>query len=145
MSGTGGAPKYGVVAQLPMAGDIENPLAPRGVNRSADDETELGYYKSSLANGITVELSATHKAGMIRHNFPDNTTQASVLVDVSHVLNSYRGQGLGQSFLGGGISVETSESDEVVRYTGSGSYDNVSTMLPISIDRTGSSTADYTN
>ena len=136
MSGTGGAPKYGVVAQLPMSGDIENPLAPRGVTRSADDEAELGYYKSSLANGITVELSATHKAGMIRHNFPENTTQANVLVDVSHVLNSYRGQGLGQSFLGGGISVETSESDEVVRYTGSGSYDNVSTTSPIPISET---------
>ena len=126
MSGTGGAPKYGVVAQMPVAGDIENPLAPGSVNRSADDEIELGYYKSSLANGITVELSATNKAGMIRHNFPQNTTKANVLVDVAHVLNSYRGQGLGQSYLGGSISVETSNSGEVVRYTGSGSYDNVS-------------------
>ena len=109
-----------------MVGDIKNPLEQHSVNRSSDDEIELGYYKSSLENGITVELSATNKAGMIRHNFPQNTTEANVLVDVAHVLNSYRGQGLGQSYLGGSISVEAFDSGDVVRYTGSGSYDNVS-------------------
>lgn len=63
MSGTGGAPKYGVVAQMPVAGTIDNPLGDQTVTRSAPDEITLGYYKSSLANGISVELGATAKAG----------------------------------------------------------------------------------
>ncbi|RYP25141.1 hypothetical protein DL765_000022 [Monosporascus sp. GIB2] len=124
MSGTGGAPKYGVVAQMPVAGAVENPLSDQTVARSAPDEIKLGYYKSSLANGISVELSATKKGGMYRYIFPENTTVANVIVDVSHVLPSFRGQGLGQNYLDGNLTVETSEAGEVIRYTGAGSYDN---------------------
>ncbi|EMR67170.1 putative glycosyl hydrolase protein [Eutypa lata UCREL1] len=124
MSGTGGAPKYGVVAQMPVAGTIDNPLGDQTVTRSAPDEITLGYYKSSLANGISVELGATAKAGMYKHTFPENATTTNVVVDVSHVLPSFRGQGLGQSYLGGNLTVETSESGDFTRYTGAGSYDN---------------------
>ncbi|RYP91415.1 hypothetical protein DL770_002460 [Monosporascus sp. CRB-9-2] len=124
MSGTGGAPKYGVVAQMPVAGAVENPLSDQTVTRSAPDEIKLGYYKSYLANGISVELSAAKKAGMYRYTFPENTTVANVIVDVSHVLPSFRGQGLGQNYLDGNFTVETSEAGEVIRYTGAGSYDN---------------------
>ncbi|KAK7757892.1 hypothetical protein SLS62_000270 [Diatrype stigma] len=123
-SGTGGAPKYGVVSQMPVAGTVDNPLGNQSVTRSAPDETRVGYYKSSPANGITVELGATAKAGMYKYTFPDNTTEANVIVDVSHVLSSYRGMGLGQSYLGGNLTVETSDSGDFVRYTGAGSYDN---------------------
>lgn len=129
MSGTGGAPKYGVVAQMPAPGDVENPLEDQKIIRSAPDEMGVGYYKSFLANGISVELGATAKAGMFKYTFPENTTTANVIVDVSHVLPSFRGQGLGQHYLGGNITVETSGSEEVVRYTGAGSYDNVSPKL----------------
>ncbi|RYP62210.1 hypothetical protein DL769_007399 [Monosporascus sp. CRB-8-3] len=124
MSGTGGAPKYGVVAQMPVAGTVENPLSDQTVTRSAPDEIKLGYYKSYLANGISVELSATKKAGIYRYTFPENTTVANIIVDVSHVLPSFRGQGLGQNYLGGNLTVETSEAGKVTRYTGAGSYDN---------------------
>src|SRR5687768_9664937 len=113
MSGTGGAPKYGVVAQMPVAGVVENPLSDRTVTRSSPDEIKLGYYKSYLANGISVELSAAAKAGMYRYKFPENTTVANVIVDVSHVLPSFRGQGLGQNYLDGNLTVETSEAGEV--------------------------------
>ncbi|KAI1331003.1 glycoside hydrolase family 92 protein [Xylariaceae sp. FL0255] len=120
-SGTGGAPKYGVVSQMPVPGNVTNPLADLSVTRSAADVASLGYYKSSLANGITVELGATARAGMYQYAFPDNGT-ANVVVDVSHVLPSYRGQGLGQNYLGGNISVTTADSG--LKYVGAGSYDN---------------------
>ncbi|KAI3332385.1 glycoside hydrolase family 92 protein [Xylariaceae sp. AK1471] len=121
-SGTGGAPKYGVVAQMPALGDIDNPLGDLSVNRSKADETRLGYYKSSLFNGITVELGATGRAGMYKYEFPEDGGAPNVVVDVSHVLSSYRGQGLGQNYLGGNITVTS--TDGAIRYEGSGSYDN---------------------
>ncbi|KAI2781880.1 glycoside hydrolase family 92 protein [Daldinia loculata] len=121
-SGTGGAPKYGVVSQLPVVGSIDNPLTDQGISRSKADDARLGYYKSSLSNGITVELGATGKAGLFQYQFPDDADGTNVIVDVSHVLPSFRGQGLGQNYLGGNISV--SKTDDGVRYQGSGSYDN---------------------
>jgi putative alpha-1,2-mannosidase len=124
-SGTGGAPKYGVVSQMPVPGDgVANPLGDLSVGRSQADETRLGYYKSSLSNGITVELGATGRAGMYKHEFPvSNNSGSNIVVDVSHVLPSYRGQGLGQNYLGGNINVTA--TDGLIRYEGSGSYDNV--------------------
>ncbi|KAI1129498.1 glycoside hydrolase family 92 protein [Nemania abortiva] len=121
-SGTGGAPKYGVVSQMPVLGNIANPLADLSINRSTADVTRLGYYKSSLFNGITVELGATGKAGMYKYQFPESSGASNVVVDVSHVLSSYRGQGLGQNYLGGNITVTTTSNG--IRYTGAGSYDN---------------------
>ncbi|KKY15243.1 putative glycosyl family 92 protein [Diplodia seriata] len=69
-SGTGGAPKYGVVSQLPVVGDssLANPLADLGVARGAADEASVGYYRARLANGVTVELAGTDHAGMYRFN-----------------------------------------------------------------------------
>ncbi|KAI0012962.1 glycoside hydrolase family 92 protein [Xylariaceae sp. FL0662B] len=121
-SGTGGAPKYGVVSQMPVLGEVGNPLDDQKVNRSKDDEIKLGYYKSNLFNGITVELGATNKAGLYKYTFPEDEGTSNVIVDVSHVLPSFRGQGLGQNYLGGNISV--SKTDDGLRYEGSGSYDN---------------------
>ncbi|KAI1170202.1 glycoside hydrolase family 92 protein [Nemania sp. FL0916] len=122
-SGTGGAPKYGVVSQMPVPGpsNISNPLADLSVNRSAPDVARLGYYKSSLSNGVSVELGATARAGTFKYTFPKSEAN-NVVVDVSHVLSSYRGQGLGQNYLGGNISVSTTKSG--FRYEGAGSYDN---------------------
>ncbi|KAJ8108749.1 hypothetical protein ONZ43_g6330 [Nemania bipapillata] len=121
-SGTGGAPKYGVVSQMPVLGSISNPLVDLSINRSTADVTRLGYYKSTLFNGITVELGATGKAGMYQYQFPEGHGASNVVVDVSHVLSSYRGQGLGQNYLGGNITVTTTSSG--IRYTGAGSYNN---------------------
>lgn len=123
-SGTGGAPKYGVVAQMPVPGTISNPLSDLSVGRSTADQSKLGYYKSSLSNGITVEMSATNHAGMFKYEFPADSGTSNVVVDVSHVLSSYRGQGLGQNYLGGNISVATTNGGSI-RYEGAGSYNNV--------------------
>ncbi|KAK0128893.1 hypothetical protein ONS95_000839 [Cadophora gregata] len=116
-SGTGGAPKYGVVSQLPVLGDIPNPLANLHAIRSAPDITSLGYFKASLGSNITVELSATSRAGIYQYTFPPENTP-NVIVDVSHVLPSFRGQGLSQNYRGGNI---TTLEDH---YEGYGVYDN---------------------
>ncbi|KAH8880646.1 glycoside hydrolase family 92 protein [Thozetella sp. PMI_491] len=121
-SGTGGAPKYGVVSQMPVIGAISNPLEDHNDTRAAADQTELGYYKSSLGSGIKVELGASYKTGLYQYTFPSNGTANNIIVDVSHVLSSYRGQGLEQHYLGGNITVVKTGSG--VSYQGSGSYDN---------------------
>ncbi|KAI1433291.1 glycoside hydrolase family 92 protein [Xylaria sp. CBS 124048] len=127
-SGTGGAPKYGVVSQMPVPGIISNPLDDLSVDRSSPDESRLGYYKSNLSNGITVELGAAGRAGMYKYEFSDDDDPSNVVVDVSHVLHSYRGLGLDQSYLGGKISVIS--TDDGIRYEGSGSYDNGWNLAP---------------
>jgi putative alpha-1,2-mannosidase len=45
-SGTGGAPKYGVVSQMPILGNITNPLDNLNDTRRAPDVTSVGYYKA---------------------------------------------------------------------------------------------------
>ncbi|KAJ6444385.1 glycosyl hydrolase, family 92 protein [Purpureocillium lavendulum] len=122
-SGTGGAPKYGVVSQMPIVGQIQNPLS-NAMNdtRAAPDFTEVGYYKSSLASGTVVELAASSKAGMCKYTFPKSDKNPNVLVDVSHVLPSFRGMGLEQHYLGGNITVH--EKSGYYYYMGHGTYDN---------------------
>ena len=102
-SGTGGAPKYGVVSQMPVHGNVPNPLVDLGQNRSTNDSADVGYYMSSLASGIDVELAAAAHAGMYQYSFP--TGENSVVVDVSHVLPSFRGLGWGQGYAGGGFQL----------------------------------------
>ncbi|PLN85853.1 glycosyl hydrolase [Aspergillus taichungensis] len=119
--GTGGAPKYGTVAQLPLAGDDElsDPLANVTVGRKGTDEASVGYYSARTSDDVRVELSAAARAGIYRYTFPEGSKQKKVLVDVSHVLPSHRGQGLGQAYRGGKVSVF-----EDGRYEGNGVYDN---------------------
>ena len=130
-SGTGGAPKYGVVAQMPIVGPVPNPLSDAtNDTRIAPDVSEVGYYKASLGSGTVLEMGATNKAGMYKYTFPDgNLNQTNhVLVDVSHVLSSYRGQGLEQHYLGGNITISREEHAGNLYYSGFGTYDNVSSF-----------------
>ncbi|KAK5126673.1 hypothetical protein LTR85_009607 [Meristemomyces frigidus] len=122
-SGTGGAPKYGVVSQMPVAGTVDNPLKDLGQNRSVNDTAMVGYYKSSLANGVDVELAATEHAGLYQYSFPAGNT-SSVVIDVSHVLPSYRGLGWGQGYAGGHFNVSGNS------YTGYGIYNNGWNLAP---------------
>jgi putative alpha-1,2-mannosidase len=125
-SGTGGAPKYGVVSQMPVMGNISNPLADHSAPRGSPDMAEVGYYKSSLNSGVTVELAATERAGLYSYKFPC-TESRNIIVDVSHFLPSYRGLGWEQHYLGGSITV--GKDGNQTRYYGHGSYDNVSRFL----------------
>lgn len=121
-SGTGGAPKYGIVNQMPVKGNVSNPLLDLGTERSANDSAEVGYYKSELESGITIEVAATAHAGMYRYTFPAG--ENAVVVDVSHVLPSFRGLGWGQGYAGG--SFELTENG----YKGSGIYNNGWNIAP---------------
>lgn len=116
--GTGGAPKYGTVSQLPLIGNISDPLSNITVSRSGTDEGSVGYYKAETGDGIEVELSASSRAGIYRYTFPSGS-QGNVLVDVSHVLPSFRGQGLSQGYEGGNITISADG-----HYEGSGVYNN---------------------
>ena len=123
-SGTGGAPKYGVVSQMPVAAKITNPLLKITAPRAAEDAASVGYYKAQLqagatnATNITVELAGTNHAAMYQYTFPGNAKSASVVVDVSHVLESYRGLGWGQNYTGGKYEIFSDG-----HYEGHGSYD----------------------
>lgn len=117
-SGTGGAPKYGVVAQMPVVGNVSNPLVDLSQPRAANDLAQVGYYKTALASGAITELAATEHAGILQHTFPAKNP-ASIVIDVSHVLPSFRGLGLGQNYTGGNITVLKDG-----HYEGSGTYNN---------------------
>lgn len=116
--GTGGAPKYGTVSQLPLLGQVSQPLSNLTVGRAGADEGSVGYYKAVTSEGVTVELSPGNRAGIYRYTFP-TVDAKNVLVDVSHVLPSFRGQGLGQGYAGGDITVFADG-----HYEGHGVYNN---------------------
>jgi putative alpha-1,2-mannosidase len=102
--GTGGAPKYGTVAQLPLVGSVSDPLSNKTVQRGAPDQGSVGYYQAKTSQNVIVELAATSHAGMYQYTFPAGSTQNNILVDVSHVLPSFRtgeAGGLGQEYQGG--------------------------------------------
>jgi len=117
-SGTGGAPKYGVVSQMPVVGKVANPLADLSQPRTAPDQAEVGYYKSSLSNGVVVELAGSEHAGFYQYSFPAEDS-ASIVVDVSHVLPSFRGLGWEQHYSKGNLTVFPDG-----HYEGSGTYNN---------------------
>lgn len=117
--GTGGAPKYGTVAQLPLVGNISNPLSSITVGRAVSDQGSVGYYKAETSENVIVELAATSHAGIYQYTFPSRSGGNNILVDVSHVLPSFRGQGLGQNYEGGNFTLYPDG-----HYEASGIYNN---------------------
>lgn len=126
-SGTGGAPKYGVVSQMPVLGDVPDPLADLSQPRADKDEGGVGWYESRLASNITVKLAATEHAGYYEYTFPavEGTQMVSIVVDVSHVLPSFRGFGWEQHYTGG-----TFELLDGKHYKGSGTYNGGWNLSP---------------
>ena len=107
---------------MPTHGIPSNPLLDLGQNRSVNDTAEVGYYKSSLASGIVVELAATAHAGMYQYSFPSG--ENAVVVDVSHVLKSFRGLGWSQGYAGGAFELTDTG------YTGHGIYNGGWNIAP---------------
>ncbi|KAI1112702.1 glycoside hydrolase family 92 protein [Nemania sp. NC0429] len=106
--GTGGGPKYGVVAQMPLT-TVDAPVnildnTTYWQERVGDDAASVGYYKTKFESGITVELSGSRHAGIVQYSFPKG--EKHVLVDVSHYLPSTEDPTSGQSFLDGEIHVD---------------------------------------
>lgn len=140
-SGTGGAPKYGVVSQMPVTGGpVTNPLARHADARgSVADEASPGSYKATMASGIVVELAASSRAGLYQYTFPNsssattsgsNTNTNSVIVDVSHFLPAPDRAYLSQHYLGGNISVSPIADGSGLQYQGAGTYNNGWNLSP---------------
>ncbi|KAI1861574.1 hypothetical protein JX265_009541 [Neoarthrinium moseri] len=117
-SGTGGAPTYGLIPQMPLT-TLE------GVNlldnltymqpRVVEDIATVGYYKTQLSNGVTAEMSASHHAGIMRYHYP-NDSERFVLVDLSHFIPS---TGKKEQWYSNGL-IERSEDGDW--YSGYGVY-----------------------
>ncbi|CAI7577048.1 unnamed protein product [Penicillium glandicola] len=119
-SGTGGSPKYGLVSQMPLT-SVDSPVnvldnLTYSQPRVGKDTAKVGYFKTHLENGITVELSASRHAGIMEYSFPDG--EKHMLIDVSHYLPGSPGDANGQFFAGGEIQME----DDGKAYSGYGTY-----------------------
>ncbi|KAF2754356.1 glycosyl hydrolase [Pseudovirgaria hyperparasitica] len=119
-SGTGGPPKYGVIAQMPLT-TIKAPVnildnTTYWQRRVGNDVAQVNYFSTELADGIKIELSGARHSGILQYTFPDG--ERHVLVDVSHYLpdGGFGGSSI-QYYLGGEINLK----DNGI-YTGYGTY-----------------------
>ncbi|EFR04110.1 glycosyl hydrolase [Nannizzia gypsea CBS 118893] len=119
-SGTGGAPKYGVISQMPLStledvnvADNRTYMQPR----VGKDSASVGYYKTKFQNGIIAEMSATDHAGILQYTYPSSTGKF-VLVDLSHYLPTHEEPSANQMYSNGKIEIQ----DGGRRYTGYGIY-----------------------
>lgn len=84
-SGTGGLPQYGVVAQLPVLGPVDYRQQTR-LLRYAPDIASPGYFKTHLANGVTLELAAANRSGIYRYQFPQGQTPQIIVQGSLHLV-----------------------------------------------------------
>ena len=113
-SGTGGAPKYGVVPQMPLTSvDGVNVLDNLTYSqpRIGNDAASTGYYRTTLQNGVTAEMSASRHAGIIKY-----TGANYILVDVSHYLPTGDEPKNGQQYSNGQLEMSANGQ----RYSGHG-------------------------
>ncbi|KAF8863094.1 glycosyl hydrolase [Acephala macrosclerotiorum] len=118
-SGTGGAPKYGIIPQMPLT-TITSPVnlldnQTYSQSRVGNDTARVGYYKTQLENGVTAELSAARHSGIMQYSFPAG--EKHILVDVSHYLPSRSGSYSSQIYIGGEIHLQANGI-----YAGYGTY-----------------------
>ena len=92
LSGTGIGDMLDVLV-LPCRGEVR--LVPGALERPdegyrlryAGEVAEPGYYRVSLENGVTAELTATLRAGIQRHVFPrSGGAGGHLLIDLSHLV-----------------------------------------------------------
>jgi putative alpha-1,2-mannosidase len=145
VSGTGGAPTYGLISQMPILGDLSKVnLADNTTywqNRSLDsEEASVGLFRTTLQNGIQIEIAGSNHSGLLRYTFPSVTTagndtsvadptdglsnnaeDAHVLVDLTHVLPAYSSWPYSQRFLHGELHLQTT-SDGKPSYYGAATY-----------------------
>jgi predicted alpha-1,2-mannosidase len=97
LSGTG-CPDLGDFLFIPQIGDPAFVAGPKdhpeigyqSVYSHDQEAASAGYYKVKLQkSGVTVELTAGERAGILRFTFPASD-QASILTDLSHVINGGR-------------------------------------------------------
>lgn len=117
-SGTGGAPTYGLIPQMPLT-TLENVNLLDNITymqpRVGDDVADVGYYKTDLENGVRAEMSASMHAGIMKYSYPEDT-ERYVLVDVSHYIPTI---GKKSQWYSNGV-IERSEDGSM--YSGYGVY-----------------------
>ncbi len=96
VSGTGGAPKYGLILLQPTTGplQISDTASPR-----ADETARVGSYGATLTRyNVRAEISASERVGFHQYTFPA-TKDAHILIDIAHTLGTH------QPFLSGEAKV----------------------------------------
>lgn len=143
VSGTGGAPTYGLVSQMPLYGNLADVNLADNMtywqNRSLEAEhARVGLFTTTLLNGVKIDLTSTQHAGIMRYTFPRDssnsnlsmaygssaagqTGDAHVLVDLTHVLPSYSIQDYSQTFIRGDVHLRTGSNGHA-SYYGSATY-----------------------
>lgn len=89
-SGTGGAPQYGVVSQLPWLGDVDISKE-LTLKRLAPDSASVGSYFLNLTtnnHSIQAELAANRRSGIIEYTFSNADNQPIIMVNGSHHLSA---------------------------------------------------------
>ncbi|KAL9076435.1 MAG: hypothetical protein Q9157_003671 [Trypethelium eluteriae] len=152
VSGTGGVPTYGLISQMPLAGELDNVnLADNTTywqNRSiAQESASVGLFTTTLLNGVKIEITSGNHSAFIRYTFPSGvssgdgqlsnldagvwtaagnlspkSSDAHVLVDLTHVLPGYGTQAYSQKFLNGDLHVRNSNDSSSPSYYGSATY-----------------------
>jgi len=122
-SGTGGGPKYGFPAQMPLKkidGGV-NVLDNRTYwqDRVGQDVASVGYFRTKFGSGVEVELASTRHAGLYSYTFP-SSGEKHILVDFSHYLPHVNRAWDSQFYTGGHISIHPDSST----YTGHTSIAN---------------------
>ncbi|HEY2799543.1 MAG TPA: GH92 family glycosyl hydrolase [Chthoniobacterales bacterium] len=94
LSGTG-IPDLGDFLFVPQVGDVKLTSGTKGDATSGylsayshqDEKASAGYYEVKLQkSGVTVELTAGDRAGIMRFTFPASE-QSSILIDLQHILS----------------------------------------------------------
>lgn len=112
-SGTGGAPEYGIVSQLPYLGAIDF-TKDASLKRTGPDVATVGRYLCNFTNGISVDAAAGERSGILAYDFGTDNSDAKVIVNVAHHLTAPSRPWWTQYFVNGSISV----NDDLRGYTG---------------------------
>lgn len=86
-------------------------------HRIGNDTASVGYFKTNLESGVTIELSGAAHAGIVQYSFPAG--EKNVLVDLSHRLPSARGSSCTQRYVDADINI----SEDGTEYRGYGIYE----------------------
>ena len=84
-----GATDYGNLLFMPMTEVSDDRTLPKNYRTTFKKENESaspGYYRVTMDNDITAELTATERCGIHRYTYPDNS-DAYVLIDLSWMIS----------------------------------------------------------
>lgn len=72
--------------------------------RVGNDSASIGRYTTNLANGVTVDFTASMHAGLINYLFPENGNKY-ILVDLSHFLPTQDDHASSQHYRNGRLDI----------------------------------------